>query len=130
MNSGSWSSRKLIPSWKARVQTMLILLACTVAIVALTIWLFGFLVPSLSSHRPGAYERERALLEQQARLEQINDFWHDKAPLLKLAAGLALTLLGLWCACRVFMHFAQDLDQAGHWDRLITRRRARHDRHN
>lgn len=132
MNSGSWSSRKLIASWKARAQTILILVACTVAIVGVSIWLFGFLLPSLSSGRPAAYERNRAILEQQARVEQINGFWQDRlptlVPLLRLAGVFGLALLGVWCVYRVFMWFAQDLDEAGHWERLISRRSSRHDR--
>jgi hypothetical protein len=130
MNSGSWSSRKLIPSWKVRARTILILAGCAVTIVALTIWLFGFLVPWLSYHRPGAYERERVLLEQQARVDQIDDFWHGKVSLMRLAGGFGLTLLGVWCFYRVFMCFARAMDDTGHWDRLITRRLGRHDRDN
>jgi len=128
MSSGSWSSRKLKLPWKARVQAILLVIACTAAIVGLSIWLFGFLVPWLSYHRPGAYERDRAFSEQQARLEQIDEFWQSKVRLIRLAAGFGLALVGAWCAYRVFMHFARDLDQAGRWDRLIGDSRSRHHR--
>jgi hypothetical protein len=124
----SWSSRKLILPWKARVRAALLFIACTVGIVALCVWLFGFLMPWLSSHRSGGYERERALLEQQARIGQIDEFWQGKVPLLRLAAALGLALFGAWGAYRIFMFFARDLDESGRWDRLIADRRSRYHR--
>jgi len=50
----------------------------------------------------------------------------DLSTILNRALLLGLIALGLWWAYRLFMAFCNDLDEAGHWNHMISKRGHRH----
>jgi hypothetical protein len=106
----------------------LIRISLAATIVALTVVLFGFVLPSMNgARRPSPGEISDKVVQQ----GQATDlFWLDKKPFIYLAfnalASLFLVALGLWCLHRVFTYFCARLDDQGYWNRVIAKRNARH----
>jgi hypothetical protein len=122
-------SREIRPSLKDRLLARLILLSGAATIVALSIGLFGFVLPSMSGARrlsPGEIGDWVVPRQQHYDL-----FWSDKRPFIFKAFGwltiLLLVALGLWCLYRVFSYFFARLDDEGYWNSVIAKRHAHHD---
>jgi hypothetical protein len=121
-------SRKIRPSPKDRLLAILLWLSVAATIVALSIGLFGFVLPSMSGARKLSWGEIIDWAGQRQRLYDV--FWSDKKPFILRAFGWLTTLLllglGLWCLYRVFRYFCARLDDEGYWNRSIARRDARH----
>jgi len=65
-----------------------------------------------------------------APLSQYHSIGIEESPdlitIINRALFLGLIGLGFWSVYRLFMAFCKDLDEAGHWNRLISKRGHRH----
>jgi hypothetical protein len=125
---GMKPSREIRPSLKDRLLARLILLSGAATIVALSIGLFGLVLPSMS----GASRLSRGEIgDYVVQRQGVYDlFWSDKGPFIFKALGwltiLLLVVLGLWCLYRVFSYVFARLDEEGYWNSLIAKRHAHH----
>jgi hypothetical protein len=109
---------------------LLILLGGAAILVALSIAVFAFLLPSLDSTWGASAYRHPVHEKMVHRQQAIDLFWSDRKHGILMVLyglmGLALVAFGLWGLYKVFMYFAADLDEEGHWNHLIAKRDARH----
>jgi hypothetical protein len=97
-----------------------IVLSCGVAVVISFIGLLRLLNPILDPNPPAShFEPNRAALEQ------VTDALAKPFSPLQIAAGFVLLAVGLWLVYRMFMRCAEDLDETGHWNRIVARRHGR-----